>query len=223
VFKKNKKAYTLVEMMVVMGIMAVLAVVGATAMMGANDDNISEEATQNILTAIREAQTRAISVTPDNASPAHISKAWAVELNLDSAGNSNSYRLDSFYYNGASLSNYPNSALLPLRSGIRVKITRKNSSGATVGTPQTSGQSFIAFATPFARAYTTLGSNMIPGSAPCVWTKSTRPEEDWGVPTACTSSINSSSTDYVLIEVTFKNRVTRNIRVNSNGDSYVVQ
>jgi prepilin-type N-terminal cleavage/methylation domain-containing protein len=232
VFKKNKKGYTLIEMMVVMGIMALLAVLGIAAMMGTNDDNITEEAAQSILSAIREAQTKAISVTPDSAAPTpHIGKAWAVELNLDAAGNNNSYRLDNYYLNAGVLTSYPNSAVKTLRSGIRVRVLRYDSTNALTAT-YSNGQNFVTFATPFARSYITLGSSFVPpsGSGFCTWSQSSRPEQDWGVDVnsqncgtlvSSSSTVNSISTNYILIEVKFKNKTTRNIRVASNGDAYI--
>ena len=217
-FKTVKRAYTLIEMMVVMSIMAVLAILGVSAMYGANDMNVTEETAQNILSALREVQTKAISVTPDKgySLPSHpIPKVWTVELNL----NTNAYQIDSYYLPPAgTLTSYLNTAAVTPRGGVDVTVERERN-GSVIST-YSNGQIFFSYSTPFARPYITIGSNMVAGTLPCKWALSTRPEQDYAVSSLCSNSISSASDDVTNIIITYKN-VTKVIKVKANGDAYI--
>lgn len=74
---KSKKGYSLVEVVVVMGIIAVLMLLGVGVFVSIRDQYIVDAATEEAITAVREAQNRAISFSQGSAGN---TKAWAVNF-----------------------------------------------------------------------------------------------------------------------------------------------
>ena len=124
---KFEKGYTLVEMTVVMGIIAVLMLLGASALISTRDQHILDSATEEGITAIREAQNRSISITQGRVEG---TKAWGVSFA------SNEIKLISVAGDGT---NYEEST-----SNINQDVSI-SSSGAT----------FVYFASPFGTTYLT--------------------------------------------------------------------
>lgn len=124
---KFEKGYTLVEMTVVMGIIAVLMTLGAGALISTRDQYILDSAVEEGITAVRDAQNRSISITQGQVEG---TKAWGV------AFNNNKIKLISV---GGDGTNY-DEATPDINQNISI-----SSSSAT----------FVYFASPFGTTYLT--------------------------------------------------------------------
>lgn len=80
--KKFRRGFTLVEMMVVMAIIALLSVLGLSALFSINNNNTTDRAVEETISVIREAQNRAISVAnaPDGTTTTEIPLAWGFSV-----------------------------------------------------------------------------------------------------------------------------------------------
>jgi prepilin-type N-terminal cleavage/methylation domain-containing protein len=230
VFKKFKKAYTLTEMMIVMGIIALLLVLGAGGMIGANDDNIADETAQGILSQIRDAQTRAVSITKDSAG--NPTKVWAVDIpavgctsfspppakletSLVSLSSIGASYLNTTYIEPAA------STKVKPRGGVTICIQKIKMDNTYEGF-STVSNAYATFSTPFARSHTTL-NGLYTGFGLCMWKVSTRPEKDWEI--SASSCGNSKVIDNIVYKgmrakITYKNSI-RYLYVMANGDAYV--
>lgn len=79
---RKAAGFTLVEMTVVMAIIAVLALIGISVLQNLKNGPKLDDATQNLLTTIREAQNKSISVA--SAPSGSIPIVWGVEINNNS-------------------------------------------------------------------------------------------------------------------------------------------
>ena len=98
-----RKGFTLVEMTVVMAIVAILSLVGVYALITARNDAAVDSATQSTVSAIREAQNKAISVAnvPGDSTPP---VAWGVFVNSSTSAIQPFYIKKDLSYNIAGLS-----------------------------------------------------------------------------------------------------------------------
>lgn len=126
---RERHGYTLVEITVVMGIIALLMVVGAGAFFSVRDQYIADSATEEAITAVREAQNRAISFSQGTAGS---TKAWAANFNANDGLSLVSLRVDS---NG--------------QSEHHTEYDYKIASGTTLSSPNY----YIYFTSPFGTTY----------------------------------------------------------------------
>lgn len=220
-FKKNKKGYTLVEMMVVLSMLAVLSIITVGGMRGANDENYAEEVAQGILTSVRDAQTRAVSISKDKGG--NVTKVWSAVVQAGS-GSSAYYRLRSYYLSNSGLTSLDSTYVeytVTSRPGITITMNRI-SDNLNLGS---SAYAYINYSTPFARPNIVynLDGNFITAnrSCPCCWAQSTRPEMDWSIADTCANTkIMRPSNEGILITVKYKN-AKKVVRVYSDGDAYI--
>jgi prepilin-type N-terminal cleavage/methylation domain-containing protein len=78
--RRGSKGFTLVELMVVMSIIAVLAVLGLSGLININNNNTVDRAAEEIVTSIREAQNKAISVVSNPDGNLRPPLAWGVSI-----------------------------------------------------------------------------------------------------------------------------------------------
>lgn len=199
VFKANKIGFTLVEMMVVMTIIALLSVLGLGALFQARNGEIVEESAQNILSAIREIQNKAVAV---EAVSGKVPVVWTLELY------SNSYEIISVDKD-LNRSGTSTTTILPT-----VTFTLKKPLPLVDTSVTTSS---ISFSAPFGKPYICDGQ--------CYWEPSSRPENDFEIKTANVPiekyiSFTNNSDWKLQIHLDYKNN-TRDIYVESDGDSYV--
>jgi len=81
--KTTRRGFTLVELTVVMAIVAILSLIGVAVLVNFKNSSAADGATQQIVSTIREAQNKALSVAnaPGSSSSADIPVAWGVTLN----------------------------------------------------------------------------------------------------------------------------------------------
>ncbi len=219
VFRKVQVGFTLTEMMVVFSIIATLTLLSATALQSANKDNLVDEATQQILNGIREAQNRAVGVSVGTGSTDV--KAWGIELNGS----------------GYSLNHYDK----PIAQNYLVKNLFKNtafSNNITVTARPSSGSNslpfYLAYSVPFGRSYMSFGDSctcdtVTCQSSPtlnpiCNWGISSRYERDWKIASGSNYiiSMEKNLTSSAIITVTYKGTsIERIINIKASGDAYV--
>lgn len=205
----GKKGFTLIEMLVVMGILAVLSLLGVGGLIALRNQNAPELAAQDFLSNLREAQNRAFLVMNDsNSNP---TKVWAIGLNP--ASDATSYTLNSLFANGAILSN--NTEKTFNTENVSISILKNDSS-------YTGGKLFVTYSSPFSKSYILNSKDCTLLADNCEWRESARPSKEWepGVGTITYSSADKNSNDKYQINFT-RNNVTRSVVIYSNGDAYV--
>jgi len=105
---KLKTGFSLIEMTVVMGIIAIIFLLGAGAFISARDQYIVDQATEEIITRVREAQNKSISV--QRGSGGESVKVWGVSLHSGRAEtiiirDDRSSSIDSVYHFPAGITN----------------------------------------------------------------------------------------------------------------------
>ena len=215
VFKVKHSGFTIIEIMVVMAIMAVLVTLTASALKSANNENVVEETTQNLLSQIREAQNRAMGVSGVGGN-----KVWAVEIKK----NGTDYGFNLVNYQNVSGTTLSIGGTLARYSDKRVKIMTSIDSGGT------SDNAYLAYSSPFSRFYGTIDSNGCISGVNCEWNKSVRYEEDWEAVEKSGSGyddmigLNKNPDRAMRILLSFNNgsgQPSRVIVVLSSGDAYI--
>lgn len=147
-FRPGRKGYTLVEMVVVMGIAAVIMLIGVGAFVMVRNQYLLDAKVEATITAIRDAQNRAIaSMKVNDENP----KAWGVSFK-----NGSPDQISLFYTDGATRT----SAEEILESGGAVGIGLINPDfGTDTGN--------IIFTSPFGNSYLIAGScNLVLSNKP---------------------------------------------------------
>lgn len=232
VFDKKVKGYTIIEMMMVMGIIALLSVIGVTGLISARHRGRVDETTQGIVTTIRQVQNKTIAVEQrDN------TKAWGVRItatptNLTDPGSYQMISYDLLEGDTELTLNDEISGETPLcsetnsncQSITKIKITKYDTTNFSDG--QILESVVIAYSTPFAKPYIILSNDGCGETSTfCSWIDPLNPAQDWEPSTALSPNIYFS--DYtsqpnrsVKIEVTYQQDI-RNIWVKANGDVYI--
>lgn len=152
---KEERGFTLVEMVVVMGIIAFLLVISVGGLYSANKQAKVRAAAELFQATIREAANNSISVSGAIGDPSVAAKAWAVEVNADGTAN-----LASFHTTGALVPGSTNTTL--------TKSTQQINLPSGVYASSTLSPITFIFSSPFAKfAYYTS-----PTSSSSTWTVS---------------------------------------------------
>ncbi len=203
----------MVEMMVVMGIMAIMTMVGAFALLSAKDAGMVDSAAENLLNSIQEAQNKAIAI--DSEADA-IPKIWALNINKSTK----STKLVSYKEKPCTpTSSLATSTAKDIQND---ELTRMNSvtyeayNGSNWSTLSSGNDLFIDFSTPFGWAYATTNTtdNLATG---CHW-KSNTPINDYSLIDSANNVFSTRSA--IRIKLTYKN-VTKYVVVQKNGDAYI--
>lgn len=88
-----KAGYSIVEMVVVMAIVAVLMLLGATALISARNQNIARDNAEQLIADLRRTQTKALSTEGDCSAVGGIEKPKIWMLEVDQTNNVESYYL----------------------------------------------------------------------------------------------------------------------------------
>lgn len=219
----EKKAFTLVELMVVMGIMAVLTILGVSTWISLRNTSSLDNASESILTTIQETQNKAIAISSD--STPNIPKLWAAEIE-PSTKTIYSDSLTSLSGSGTITMSVRAPINETVLSSMKNVTTGTSSDGATCQNP-TSNPLYINYSTPFGFATAVNDSCDYALGNGCA-------SNGWTSPTATSTQIsvgywylaNStqslySANNYVCIQLTNQNNKTETIFVSKNGDAYV--
>lgn len=219
-------------MTVVIAIMFILTAISATAFISARKHYLIDQVSENVITTIREAQNKAISVMDVEGKE---TKVWAVgffdfhDKNADPGHeNEKFFKLYGLSENGTTLSPTETKIYYP----DSVKITYIFTNGTPLsdfGDVEANKRGFIYYSSPFGKAY--LSSSFITDTATgCRWaTDSTRPAKDYYLPSnICPSNtyvnLNNNPTRFMEITVaSVDGDVSQKIIVKSNGDAYIDQ
>lgn len=156
---EKKSGYTLIEMVVVMGIIAIITLLGAYALIAARDYYALDAATEEVITAIRDAQNRSVSFMQSEIEENRPTKAWGIYF--DDVNNQVKY---VSIQEGAS-EEKPEGLIAEISS--RVEISSTNGD-------------HVYFASPFATTYLTAGA--------CGdWEQTDKPSQEFA-PVSCTVS-----------------------------------
>lgn len=180
------------EMVVVMGIIALLMLLSASAFVLVRDQNIADQTAEELLSTIREAQNKAVSVSKNGELE---TKVWGVEVS------SNNFSLIALSPENTTL------AQTDIKSDVNpqnttIKITDGN--GATID-----GAVAITYNTPFARSFSYNGT--------CAWVKSQRPTEEWEPVSSC-DVLTGNEMYRFEIE---RNGHTTAVIIKANGDARI--
>jgi len=205
---KPKSGFTLVEMLIVLGIIAILGLISEGALLANRNYQRLAGPVEEIVSLMREAQNRSISIVKDG----EYTKAW--EFKLDGA----TYSIKALNSDSGNLvespTATPDSDIGNLPDGTAVNVSYSTG-------PSNNYSTFYAtFSTPFARTY--LGSTAPADlSGNCTWNDGgelrTRPAKDWYIDPLCTTVLSPAAPGIATIDLTFKgNKIT--VTVNTNGD-----
>lgn len=188
--KKNAAGFTLVELVVVMGIIAVISTWGVAALLNVRNEGLVDRATEETISAIREAQNKAISIS--STSGGVIPVAWGLYVD----GNTSSIK--PFYVTYAA-----STGTIVYPAGESIKYTGLSiSTGMSIETPTSR---YYFFTTPFGEYYT---NSLVPAS----WSLNTSRPFD-AIPAG------SAPTEASRITITYKNS-SSTVIVATNGDVY---
>jgi prepilin-type N-terminal cleavage/methylation domain-containing protein len=201
------RGYTIVELVVVMAIIAILSILSASAFINARNQATASDATEQILSALREAQNRAISITKgsglNNVQTSDETKAWGVRINgnavelvyFDAAPNTTAVVMERLQNNGA----------LRLTNGVTINATLAGNSTL----PR-----YVIYTSPFAKPYT-----LVTDSNAANWIlDQNSPTLDWNP--GIGGNGFSNQTDTIRINIQYRG-ATQAIIVNSKGDAYI--
>lgn len=181
-------------MVVVMAIIAVLSTLSASAFINArNQATVSDDA-ERLLSALREAQNRSISITKGKDTGTGETKAWGVALGENPA---KLVYFDNISIPPSSSLNMQTQEYISLKSNLRVT---------------TPSPSYIVYTAPFAKSYAMADSCTPPDT--CSWVKTSNPTQDWAPDT-------SLDLDESITIILTYNRSTQKIIVNEKGDAYL--
>ena len=229
VFRKKEKGYTVIEMMVVMGIIALLSIIGLAGLMAARHAGRVDETTQGIVTSIRQAQNKTIAVEQrDN------TKVWGVRIiaTPQSSNDAGSYQMISYDLHEGDTNltiNDESTQQTPLcsetnsdcQSITKITITKYDTEGYI-----NLDSVVIAYSTPFAKPYLIISDDGCDEGGNCYWINPSNPAQDWVLSTAAADPSDLFS-DYTLkadrsikIDVSYDQDM-RTIWVKANGDVYI--
>lgn len=228
---KARIGYTLVEMMVVMGIIAVLALLGAGALLSARDSSYLDDSTELVLSTIRETQNKAMAIVdaPD-LSQNQNTKVWGIKLSQSSLD-----VLETVSYDKKNESGKLSSTEHPLDDNNYLSRLSSIEFGYIDGSElkhplsDISDKLYISFNTPFARPSAIQTYTCTEGAKKkCAWKQSDDPSEQWEIGDVNTTYAISlfdknnggDPGNKVYIDLTFKNKTDR-IIIKSNGESYI--
>lgn len=218
---KLKHGYTIIELVVVMGIIAILMLLSASAFVLLRDQAEVDQTAETLVSTIRDAQNRAVSIMPNKNDID--AKVWAVSITM------NDFSLSSIYGTGDNKLGtlIESSQINP--QGTTITVERDNGRGTIA--PISSG--YIAFAPPFAKTYPLSNSlcnaaNNIPAkgavvtdpapSIGCTWWPSTKPTEEWEIKNGGATLLGSSESLVVTIE---RNSASTKVIIGGNGDAVI--
>ncbi len=225
VFRKNKLGFTLIELLVVMAIIAVVFAIGVGAFINARDYSTLEESAQSLLSTIREAQNKAIGVDVTGVvnNPVQTPKIWSVEIKAGGTVNPPQFSIFSSYYDPSSSATLIDSTRKTTVNPVtKITLAVIGGTGGTNDAVISNGSSDtirLSYSSPYGKTYICTQS---PGT--CSWQASSRPENDWEIPTSYTSKAFISETVNQGMSLTIKieyKTLSKTITVRSNGDSYV--
>lgn len=192
-----------------MGIIAILSILSASAFISARDQAIVTDATEQLLSSLREAQNRAISVTRGGVDE---TKVWGVIIDKNNNNFSLVY-LDPKQPDAQSDINY----FVKETPNINPDIAIETEANGKIDI----GNRYIWYASPFAKPYSTnwlCDGYAGDGSGDCYWSEINSVPYDWAPSGSYNHLINANS--YVKITISYKNK-SHNIRINSKGDVYI--
>lgn len=205
----QKRAFTLIEMMVVMALIAIFSLLGATGFVAYRDQQILESATQGLLTSIRETQNAAISVKKVSGQE---TKAWAIKIT------DNQYSIRSYYPNESN-TNLLSNVSEPAKNLGLVKIATTLHHPDLTFSPSSSE---IVYTSPFSSSY--ISVNSCPELNICPWNLTPKVTKEWEpVPKSGVAYVVSAkfrAETKLLLRLSYKNQ-TKTIVVGTNGDAYV--
>lgn len=230
---KAKIGYTLIELMVVMGIIAVLSLLGAGALLSARDSSYLDDSTELVLSTIRETQNKAMSIVDaPNLDTDESTKVWGIKLSQSSSD-----VLETVSYNRKNESGRLFSTEYPLDDNNYLSRLEKIEFGyiyideidKSEHEQLLYGELYISFSTPFSRPSAIQNHTCTERKrAKCAWKQSDDPSEQWEIGSVNTGYAISvfdknnggNSENKVYIDLTFKNKTDR-IIIKSNGESYI--
>lgn len=188
----GKKGFTLIELMVVMSIIAILAVLGVAALLNINNANVVDRASEEIVSALRVAQNKAISVS--DASDGSIPVAWGVQVDPVSK------TVQPFYVNN----DHPISPIQPWEKGVSGLSAMSYKTLDKLEINPSSKNDYYIFSAPFGKYFASVGY-------PTTWSFSkSRPFDT--IPTG------ASATE-TTIHIQYRNS-EKTITIATNGDVY---
>jgi prepilin-type N-terminal cleavage/methylation domain-containing protein len=229
----KKRGMTLVEVMVVMLIIAVLMLLSGKALRGVYNSYMADQIAEQVLTTIREAQNKSISVYNGK-------KVWAARIYVKKdTDTSSKLELLSYDLSGANLAV---STPIPETTTLKattISLTRAYSAAGscqmTYSTDSTVSFTF-AFSAPFGKPYYFVGTSgqrdcadASAGSNFCAWQKNANFLQDWAVKITSAScsdqyivrpAQSQTSSDQANIDITF-NGSSRRVIIKGNGEAYI--
>jgi len=216
---KVKHGFTLIEMMVVLGIISILSLISVGALLANSNYQRLNQSVEQIVSLVRTAQNRSEAITMDpNLPSGSTTKAW--EFKMDSTGNYSIVPLNS----DGSVLNEQQSTIIPDQDKGSLP-AGSNPPVVTIGGNSANNTFSAVFTSPFARDYlaTTFDFTRTQQSG-CAWIDGSadatkRPANDWYFDPSCSSqtTYSPSNPGSVTILLTYKSN-TVTITVNSNGD-----
>jgi hypothetical protein len=188
-----------------MGIMAVMMLLSASAFLTIRDQYTVDQTAEELLTRIREAQNKAISISKDSAG--NETKIWVLSVS------NNNFDLVSFYDQGSNLLSFiEKDDLNPQSTNI--------SAFEVTGTAEApiSGSSYVAFAAPFAKTYLLADDSCTGNDGGCEWVRSTRPTEEWEITSDQQALLDETQSLKYVVQ---KGVHTTAVIIKANGDSYI--
>ncbi len=211
-------------MTVVMAIIAVISLIAAAGFLGVRRQALVEAAADVLLSDVREAQNKAISVMTD--STGQNIKIWGIGRFNDT---SHTYDLIGLYPLGATQLTVP-ALTYEKRTTLSpsIKITTTFSLDGSTITELGPDAGFVAFSAPFGVSYLAKETYYGSGTGGCYWqTNPTRVAQDYFLD-ASTCNLNyvaanhnaSGEIKITLADATNSN-ISKTIVIKSNGDSYI--
>lgn len=193
-----------------MGIAAVLMILSLSAYINARNQAMVSDTTEQILSTLREAQNRAISVTNGVGTnkATHDTKAWGV---LFTNNTDNVYLMYWDALKGTSTGIVPGMQGGPKKNNnISVKTSYNGASD--------SGWRFIVYSSPFAKSYTMTSYS----TSFFEWQQRVNsPTQDWAPIGGVIGFTNPLIKDEVRVVVSYNGRFTQTVVINRQGDSYI--
>jgi prepilin-type N-terminal cleavage/methylation domain-containing protein len=199
----KKKGFTLVEMMVVMGIMAVLSVIGIGTILSTRGTAEIDSLAQGLLDQIRETQNRSMAITKN--SSGDIPVVWGLRIRADGY-DVLSYYPDKGNGNKITPSGYQSSVNFTGNTSITIN---KN------GSPLGNGQTYLDYTSPFGKLYFSTWKCGEVGVT-CVWNKNKNLTGDYEPSTGSLLSNSTETMSFVISD----GKNSKTITVTGNGDSY---
>lgn len=208
-----------------MGIIAIMLLIGVGTLIATRTQFAVDGIAEEMLSAIREAQNKSISVMEDsNPTSGYTTKVWSVRLRQN--GSVYEYVLLGFdaYNNGSSLSGYvENNSLKQLPNGATLTVSYPGAPGNTLNGNQ-GVLGWISYSSPFGKAYLTKDSLTGTGTGGCAWKGPNPPFRDYAPdPTNCSSYYASATHNQETVMKITINYQTQSkvINVQANGDAYI--